>query len=620
MSGLFLAFLSALLSITHAEVDINVATVRKIHANMNQRVLPCDNFWAHACGNWSSEFVDNFDIVEQKYANAMATVLAGNNSKLNIKVPRLMDRMSVYFKACLNRQSNELMLPQELVYSVSDWARYAASMRKYGLNGVFFDQTTDVAYNDSLRYVVQLKMPAQHLNLAVDQLDSGSLPLEMGLIALGQKYRSEAEVVLYSWSLAELKQEIPQIDWEEYFEELLETKLHDIGLRVEVSDVDYLRELGLLLGRSRTHDVRYYLRAQLSNFAEKASPRSGVATQRGRIAFCIHHMRALLPLGMNYIYDRFVYKTRSQDLRQLREIFSDLRRVFGKYLDENRLHLSAEQLDYVDEKLASMRLKLGNLPDATTTHDFFDTHYASANFSITNYQQNLWQALRLRTFLQNKPLLHRGAALSVQHYYVNDDVFSPRNAPYFEHERNTLTIPLIFMQWPLYDYRQHSVFRYSLMGFIVAHEMTHAFEEEGILFDAAGNESPVGVRIRQQAEFQSGLQCFRQVPTASLKERVADVNGLQLAYDAFFGIAHNSQQFAYQQYAFEQKLLAPQLFHLNFAQFFCGILPPAIGHDMDDVRVNVAEKNLHQFDIDFKCRTQSHSINCEMWRPAVNQV
>lgn len=461
-----------------------------------------------------------------------------------------------------------------------------------------------------LKYFSKLK--------TTEQLDHDALQLELKLRALRLKYRSAEEPPLYSWPLGELKRQISEIDWETYFKELLESDLNGVNLRVEVSDIEYLRELGSVLEGTRIAGVRKYLRAQLFNFVKMAAPRPGFSFQQ-RKSVCVHHMRALLPLGMNYLYDRLVYRTRSQDTRILGEIFENLRNTFSKYLERNRLNLSEKQLDYVREKLIGMQLKLGNLPDALISDEYFDEHYVTANFSTMDFQNNVWQALRLRTLLQHAPLL-RGAAVSLKHYYVNDDLFRARNAPYFEHERNALTIPLIFMQWPLFDHRQHSVFQYSLMGFILGHEMTHAFEQEGILFNAVGNESPLGLCIRQMPRFQSALQCARHTPTASLKERIADVNGLQLAYDAFFGLAHDSQKFEYQPYAFEQQFLAPQLFHLNFAQFFCGRLPPAIGHDMDDVRVNEAERNLHQFSIDFKCRAQSQSIVCEMWRPAASQV
>ncbi|KAH8371259.1 hypothetical protein KR093_006762, partial [Drosophila rubida] len=586
--------------------EINLLTMRAIRSNLNRRILPCSNFWGYACGNWSSSYVDNFQLVEDRYVRAMLPLLVGNYSVERMKAPRLMRQMSDYFEACVREQPHAVELPQELRSANSEWTGALAKLRKYGLNGVLFEETVDVAYNDSLRPVVQLKMPESGLER------KPTTQFEREFFALASRHCQEASKV-HSWTLLELKQQIPQINWQHYFNVLLEAELQDTALRLEVSDVDYLRALGELLQRSNKTQLEAHLCERLASLEREARPRAAIA------APCIHHMRAVLPLGMNYIYDQLVYGSRAQDMPQLDEIFASLRGMFGKYLAANRLQLSAEQLDYVRAKLMGIKLKIGNLPDPATPAEFYDSHYASANFSKTDFQHNLWQALRLRTRLQHAPLLQAAAPLAVERYYVNDDVFQARNAPYFEPERNTLTVPMIFMQFPLYDYRQHSIFRSSLMGFILAHEMSHAFEQEGILFDAAGNESPIGLRVRQLATFEAAVKCAQQTRTASVKERLADLNGLQLAYDAFFGLDHNSQQLVYRPYGFEREFVAPQLFHMSFAQFFCGRLPPAIGHDMDDERVNEAERNLHQFAIDLKCRQQSPSPSqstvCEMWRP-----
>jgi len=174
-----------------------------------------------------------------------------------------------------------------------------------------------------------------------------------------------------------------------------------------------------------------------------------------------------------------------------------------------------------------------------------------------------------------------------------------------------------FLQWPLFDHRQHIIFKQSLLGAVLAHEMNHAFEQDGILFDAAGNESPVGFEIRESPAFRNAIKCAEEKAYVSLKERLADLNGLQLAYDSFFGLDHDSRKFEYRPYVFEPEFTAPQLFHLSYAQFFCGSLPPVIAHDRDDERVNVSVGNLRQFAYDFKCEASQLS-HCEMWRPNVH--
>ncbi|XP_033254431.1 endothelin-converting enzyme 1-like [Drosophila miranda] len=292
-------------------------------------------------------------------------------------------------------------------------------------------------------------------------------------------------------------------------------------------------------------------------------------------------MRALLPLGMNYLYKRYVYRHRDLlDTKQLLLIFDSLKIICEWGI-------------------------------------FQRSHYESANFSDSLFLGNILEALSLRTRLQHDALRLPHSRLDLHLYYVNDDVVKARTSPFYENERNTITVPLIFLQWPLFDSRQHHIFQFSLMGGVLAHELTHAFEQEGILFDADGNESPVGLQIRETKVFQNAIKCAARTPAVSLKERLADLNGLQLAYDTFFGPNHNSQNFEYRPYAFESEFKAPQLFHLSYAQFFCGILPPVLGHDRDDVRVNLSVGNLRKFSLDFKCpppAVQSPPV-CELWRP-----
>lgn len=171
MFGLVLVFFGIFHLTTQSQVNINVITAQNIRKNMDRRILPCTNFWAHACGNWSSRFVDTFDFVEDSYTKETIPVLTDGYLKLGIRAPQLMHQISVYFNACVIYKKTEIKLPQEILTSDSNWTRLLARTRKYGLNGVFFDQTTDVAYNDSLRYVVQLRMPTTQVYLLVIKLE-----------------------------------------------------------------------------------------------------------------------------------------------------------------------------------------------------------------------------------------------------------------------------------------------------------------------------------------------------------------------------------------------------------------------------------------------------------------
>ncbi|XP_002068803.3 phosphate-regulating neutral endopeptidase PHEX [Drosophila willistoni] len=612
------------------EMDINRLTALEIHKNLNATISPCSNFWSYACGSFSqhSKYIDNFQRVEFKYAQKMEEFFEANNLKdFEIEAPYLVGQMRSYYKACVNApkmnyQPTELM--NILTPTTNSWEWYVAKLRKYGLNDVFLHEQVDVAYNDSSKQIIQLKMseantfnPRLLLELGKDAEERQTI---MNLLNatrnLEEKCYEDRDT--YSWSLEELIKEIPQINWQIYFQELLdlkETDLKRFNLRFEVSQLECLKELGNLLKTKSLDTILPYLRLRLMMHLRKYQANLN----------CVHHMRALLPLGMTYIYNKYIYQNRIEDTQKMEEIFAILRGTFSKYVEANRLQLKSEELTYVRDKLNAMKLKLGNLPEEKSS-EYYNEHYRRANFSDFDFIKNLEQALALRTYLQHAPLLVNESRLQLYQYYVNDDVTKARTSPYYENERNTLIVPLIFLQWPLFDHRQHPIFVQSLMGFILGHELSHAFEQEGILYDSLGNESPMGWQIRQSELFQNSLQCAAGTPFASLKERLADLNGLQLAYDSFFGLHHDSQLFEYRPYEFESEFLAPQLFYLSFAQFFCGSLPPVLGHDMDDVRVNVSVKNIQQFAKDFKCplqkkhheqEQQQQQLNyCQMWRPS----
>ncbi|XP_037717172.1 neprilysin-1 [Drosophila subpulchrella] len=626
--GSLLLLCSCLMASLHfieAEVDINLATVNQIHKNLNKTASPCSNFWNFACGGFSSasEYVDNFEWVEDQFASAMVELMESHVGDNDSQAPRLIEQMRSYYKACTEdtRKLNTTYLPEEFI----EWSADIHNTIKHGLSGLVYDERIGVADNDSMRQVIQIKMPdpsARYSNLRVLQLlhliesiyKNKTVELAQKVQEIQDRYRKENPVV-YTRSYSEFSQQTSIISStiRHLCRQLLgahcTTKNVD-QLIFEISDVNYLREI-LKFVYNFDDDAKFlYIRLHHYVFLEDSEPRERNSKT------CIHHMRAILPLGMNYMYDRFVYQNRQQDTLQLKEILASLKATFGKYLDANRLQLMTHQLAYVRAKLEGIQLNVGNLPEEKSA-EFYDTHYESVNFTKSNFYSNLIQALALRTRLQHAGLLNPQYRLDLQRYYVNDNVRKARTSPFYENERNTITVPMEFLQWPLFDHRQHIIFQQSLLGAVLAHEMNHAFEQDGILFDAAGNESPVGFEIRESPAFRNAIKCAEGKAYVSLKERLADLNGLQLAYDTFFGLDHDSRKLEYRPYAFEPEFSAPQLFHLSYAQFFCGSLPPVIAHDRDDERVNVSVGNLRQFAYDFKCEATQLS-HCEMWRPNVH--
>jgi len=60
---------------------------------------------------------------------------------------------------------------------------------------------------------------------------------------------------------------------------------------------------------------------------------------------------------------------------------------------------------------------------------------------------------------------------------------------YYIRENNSIFIPASILQQPFYMPNRPNYINYGLFGTIIGHELTHAFDNNGRLFDANGNQN-----------------------------------------------------------------------------------------------------------------------------------
>jgi len=156
-------------------------------------------------------------------------------------------------------------------------------------------------------------------------------------------------------------------------------------------------------------------------------------------------------------------------------------------------------------------------------------------------------------------------------------------------------------------YDSQDVFKYSLMGFALAHELMHAIGRN-IVFDVNGNYQEIGKEILKSSKFQNGLDCINRPKTDFIDERMADIEGLRLAFSTYSSQNTRNRNDKHLG-AFSQE----QIFFLNLAQFSCskrssGIL---IDHDDHPLRLLQIVNNNDGFDTAFGCQRKSES--CHIW-------
>lgn len=118
------------------------------------------------------------------------------------------------------------------------------------------------------------------------------------------------------------------------------------------------------------------------------------------------------------------------------------------------------------------------------------------------------------------------------------------NAQY-EPSFNDITFPAAILQPPFFDPNADDAVNYGRIGAVIGHEMTHGFDDQGSKFDAAGNlvtwwtvkdsieyTLRTGKIIKQFNQYKV-LDTISVNGELTLGENIADLGGINIAYDAF---------------------------------------------------------------------------------------
>jgi predicted metalloendopeptidase len=164
--------------------------------------------------------------------------------------------------------------------------------------------------------------------------------------------------------------------------------------------------------------------------------------------------------------------------------------------------------------------------------------YSSLTISPTDAYANLKNA-RLAEYRHQ--LAKIGKPMDRAEWWMPPQLVNAVNLPV----QNALNFPAAILVRPFFDPKADAAFNYGAIGGVIGHEISHSFDNNGALFDSTG-------RLRNwwtPADFsrfqQSGDALARQYDTyepfpglhvngkLTLGENIADVAGLQAAYEAY---------------------------------------------------------------------------------------
>jgi len=189
------------------------------------------------------------------------------------------------------------------------------------------------------------------------------------------------------------------------------------------------------------------------------------------------------------------------------------------------------------------------------------------------------------------------------------------NAFYMPEDNSINMIPGL-MQFPLFDSSLPAAINLASYGWVIGHELTHGFDNDGRLYDGLGREVDWWSQ-RSIDQFQQRSQCFVDQysnesvfgfhinGTQTLGENIADNGGIGLAWRSFQSVKPETEIFP--------GIPNDQLFWIWAAQTWCATTTPAsikkqIVNDVHSpfpVRGHAPMQNMPQFAQTFKCSPDS---------------
>jgi predicted metalloendopeptidase len=134
-----------------------------------------------------------------------------------------------------------------------------------------------------------------------------------------------------------------------------------------------------------------------------------------------------------------------------------------------------------------------------------------------------------------------GKPLDKNEWWMNAQLVNAVNLPV----QNAMNFPAAILQPPFFDPKADPAFNYGAVGAVIGHEISHSFDDQGAAFDSSGAMrnwwTPADTAKFEEAGSALAAQYDKYEPypglfvkgRLTLGENIADLAGLQAAYDAY---------------------------------------------------------------------------------------
>jgi len=335
--------------------------------------------------------------------------------------------------------------------------------------------------------------------------------------------------------LAGLQKMAPGMDWKAYFEGINLTATNEIN----IGQPKFVSGMAKMINTVAVADWKVYFRWDLINsaasslssdfdkehFAFYGTVLSGAKEQQSRWKRMIDQTSNSLgeAVGQLYVQKFFPPEAKSRMV----ELVNNLKVSLGERINGLTWMTDSTKKE-AEAKLAKINVKIG-YPDR-----WID--YSSLKIGTDSYYANKKSA---RQFAVNRDIAKIGKPVDRSEWGMTPQTINA----YYSPNMNEIVFPAAILQPPFFFMDADDAVNYGAIGMVIAHEMTHGFDDQGRQYDKEGNlhdwwladdsknfEAKTKVLVDQYDNYKI-LDSLHVDGKLTLGENIADLGGMSVAYN-----------------------------------------------------------------------------------------
>ncbi|CAG5102248.1 Similar to Nep2: Neprilysin-2 (Drosophila melanogaster) [Cotesia congregata] len=674
-----------------------IHTASKILKNMDSSVDPCDDFYRFACGSFlktttipdDKVSVNTFSIISDQVFEQL---------RESIEDPHLAEMahpfrlVKTLYNSCMNKTGIEeqgltplLIIIKKLggwpvlegeMWKDNDfnWISSVYNFRELGYSVDYFldfsigadlknstkrvldlDQATlglsreylskgfdDKIVKEYYRYMVDIAviLGAERERAEQELMESLKFEMKLANISLPTEKRRNATLLYNPMTLTQLSDKYPSIPWKEYFNTILkphvqvdDNEIAIVNVPSYISDFEKLIkstpkriQANYVMWRAVAASVSYLSDEIRKRQLEYSTALSGKTEREPRWKECVDIVSSTLPISVGALYVRKYFH---QDAKKNAvEMVADIRNQFNKIL---------KTVDWMDEETRKSAL---DKAASMTSHIAYPDELLQ-DFKLEEFYENLEladNASYLKNIL-NLTLFGTEYSFSKLRKPVNKSDWVSHGRPavvnaFYSSIENSIQFPAGILQGAFFSSDRPRYMNYGAIGFVIGHEITHGFDDQGRQFDKDGNLVDWWASSTKEKYLQKADCIINQYGNYTVKEVGMNLNGINTQGE---NIADNGgikeAYLAYKDWA-DRNTPEPtlpglpysprQMFWISAANTWCSVYRPEAlklrittgFHSPGEFRILGPMSNMPDFAADFQCPLNSRmnpKNKCAVW-------